>query len=510
MVTQQNILALVIWAGHLAVGALVLLQPLRNPLVWPMGALALNLFAWNFADFSYGISGRIEWHWLDLGLSPFTLPIALQLGATFVGLTRVRRVTMALYYLWAAALAAIAWMAFVLPPARAWIASSTWSSWFLAMDLSALAVVLVWLLRHARRVDDRAERARTRTMLAAVLVGGILATTDFLRDLGLPLPPLANVGSLISAALLAMASLRLRIFGRNLSVRLAVLCAALAAGGVVGYVGLFHWLSENTAAVMVGTTALTLVLLVALRQLARGHFERRAHLQRFAYVGRFSAQIAHDLKNPLAALKGAIQFLDTEVSRGRSLESQQRFLALLLEQVDRLDDVVDNYARLGRVQPRPLASDLNAIVRRTLTLQSYVRPNIAVEPELEEELPPCPHDADLVGRAIENLIRNAVEAMPSGGRLVVRTSADRRRDRRVGARVTVQDTGEGMNARESARAFDDFFSTKTEGSGLGLGFVQRVMQAHGGRVDLTSKVGAGTSVTLHFRGNTNDGHGDDA
>jgi signal transduction histidine kinase len=259
---------------------------------------------------------------------------------------------------------------------------------------------------------------------------------------------------------------------------------------------------------MVGTTALTLVLLFGLRQLVRTHFERRARLQQFAYLGRFSAQIAHDLKNPLAALKGAIQFLDTEVHRGRSLESQQRFLALLLEQVERLDDVVDNYTRLGRVQPRPLASNLNAIVRRTLALQSYVRPNISVEDELEAELPACPHDADLVGRAIENLIRNAVEAMPNGGVLTVRTSADRRHDRRVDARVTVQDTGQGMNARESARAFDDFFSTKAEGSGLGLGFVQRVMQAHGGRVDLTSKVGTGTSVTLHFRGNGT--RGDDA
>jgi signal transduction histidine kinase len=251
---------------------------------------------------------------------------------------------------------------------------------------------------------------------------------------------------------------------------------------------------------MVGTTALTLVLLVALRHLARTHFERRARLQRFAHMGRFSAQIAHDLKNPLAALKGAIQFLVTETSRGRPLEAQQRFLTLLVEQVDRLNDVVDGYARIGRVQPRPALGDLNQIVQRALSLQSYVRANITVAPTFEPALPVCQLDGELVGRAIENLIRNAVEAMPNGGVLTVQTASDRRRDRRVGARITVQDTGEGMNARDSARAFDDFFSTKPEGSGLGLGFVQRVMQAHGGRVDLTSKVGAGTSVTLYFRG----------
>ena len=501
MVTAQEVVVLLIWAGHLAVGTLVLLQPLRNPLVWPMGALAFNLFAWNFADFSYRISGRIEWHWIDFGLSPLALAIAMQLGATFVGMTRLRGVVTVVYYAWASALAAIAWLCFVLPAARIWVASPAWSAWFLGMDITGLVVVLVWLIRHERRVEDRTERARTRTMLAAVLVGGLFATTDFLRELGAPLPQLANVGSVFSVALLAMATLRLRIFGDNLSLRLALLSAGLAAGGAVGYIGLFYWLSGNTAAVMIGTTALTLVLLVAVRHLARAQFERRERLQRLAHMGRFSAQIAHDLKNPLAALKGAVQFLSTEASRGRPLEAQQRFLGLLVEQVDRLNDVVDSYARVGRVQPRLSSTDLNQIVRRTLSLQSYVRANISVEQALEPDLPPCRLDADLIGRAVENLIRNSIEAMPNGGVLTVRTAADGPRDRSTGARVVVQDTGTGMNARESARAFDDFFTTKSEGSGLGLGFVQRVMHAHGGRVDLISKVGAGTIVTLHFRRN---------
>jgi len=137
-------------------------------------------------------------------------------------------------------------------------------------------------------------------------------------------------------------------------------------------------------------------------------------------------------------------------------------------------------------------------VRNALALQSFVRSDITVEAQLGTDLPSCPLDGHLVARAVENLVRNAVEAMPEGGRVTVRTNADWCRDWRVGASVTVQDTGVGMDSRSSARAFEDFFTTKPHGSGLGLPFIKRVMQAHDGRVEMTTKRGGGTSVTLHF------------
>ena len=156
---------------------------------------------------------------------------------------------MALFFLWSAGLASVSWLAFVLPAARGWIDGEAWSAVFLAFDVCALATALVWLGRHARRVSERDERKRTWTMMTAMLVGALLSTTDFWDDFGVPVPSLANIASLFSASLLAMASLRLGIFGRNLPLRLALLACILAAAGVVGYAGLFHWLSGNTAAV---------------------------------------------------------------------------------------------------------------------------------------------------------------------------------------------------------------------------------------------------------------------
>jgi two-component system, NtrC family, sensor histidine kinase HydH len=231
-VTGHVVLDLVAWAGHLAVAILLLIWPERNPLVWPMRLLAFDFFAWNFADFAFSLSGRPEWHLIDLGTSPFSPALALHVAARFVGQTVARRITLAVAYLCAAGLAGISWLALVSSSARSWIASDTWSFAFLVVDVVAVAAGTGWLIRHARRVTDPFERIRTHTMIAALLIGALLSTTDFWDDFGIRLPQLANLGSLLSASLLTMASLRFRIFDKNLSPRVAFWSVGLAATGV--------------------------------------------------------------------------------------------------------------------------------------------------------------------------------------------------------------------------------------------------------------------------------------
>ena len=216
-----------------------------------------------------------------------------------------------------------------------------------------------------------------------------------------------------------------------------------------------------------------------------------------ATLGRFSAQMAHDLKNPIAALKGAAQFLKEEHAQKRPWDDKGDFLDLLLEQVERLDRVVSTYQRLGRVEPLNRLLDMNRLVEDVLSLQSFAGyPNVKFERVLETGLPKCSGDYDLLANALENLVRNACEAMPQGGTLTVRT----RREALDGAGVvlSVEDTGEGMDARTRERAFDEFFTTKASGSGLGLAFVRRVVEAHGGEVSLTSREGRGTIVSLRL------------
>jgi signal transduction histidine kinase len=207
--------------------------------------------------------------------------------------------------------------------------------------------------------------------------------------------------------------------------------------------------------------------------------------------------MAHDLKNPLAAMRGAVAYLRGEVVRGRDLSGQGEFLALLEEQVLRVIGVVDRYQRVGGLQAYRETRAINDIVRSVLSMQHFAAGGATrVRAQLGESLPECALDPELVERAIENLLVNAYEAMPRGGTVTVSTESAQVAGGRPAVAVTVSDAGTGMDPRAAERAFEDFFTTKPHGTGLGLFLVKRVAEAHGGDVLLSSRPGLGTVARL--------------
>jgi signal transduction histidine kinase len=133
---------------------------------------------------------------------------------------------------------------------------------------------------------------------------------------------------------------------------------------------------------------------------------------------------------------------------------------------------------------------LNAVVDHALE-RSQIPANVRLVRRLAPDLPPLVCDAERLERAFIDIVTNAVQAMPHGGRLIVRTqqAAD-------SVRVTFCDTGEGIVPQNLSRVFDPMFTTKLRGVGLGLTVVRRTVEQHGGQVGLTSKLGGGTSVTV--------------
>ena len=121
------------------------------------------------------------------------------------------------------------------------------------------------------------------------------------------------------------------------------------------------------------------------------------------------------------------------------------------------------------------------------------RPPITPELHLEEDLPPVQADATLLRRAIENLVLNAMDAMPAGGVLMLRTSHE-------GGDVSLEisDTGSGLTPEECERLFTPYYTTKQHGTGLGLAIVQSVVSDHGGRISVESEAGVGTSFHIHL------------
>ncbi len=273
----------------------------------------------------------------------------------------------------------------------------------------------------------------------------------------------------------------------------ALWVAALAVGA---YVAIFRFRGTPLALLVLGFATLLFALGTAARQLASSFALRRERVQRLATLGRFSTQMAHDLKNPLAALKGAVQYLIEEGRRRAGTASEAELLRLMLDQIERMVGIVDHYQRIAKVEPQLAPLQVNEVLRAVLALQPFASKDnqVLVRADLDETLPPCLGDRQLLAAALENVVRNAFEAMPRGGELKVRTHRNGA-DRLV---IAVEDTGEGMNPRTLEQAFDDFFTTKAQGTGLGLTFARRVAEAHGGDVLLTSREGLGTVVSVEI------------
>jgi signal transduction histidine kinase len=380
------------------------------------------------------------------------------------------------------------------PWMRGFAGSRAWALTNMAGLLPTLLFACVLLVQYVQRAKGE-EGLRARVLLLALVVGVAVASVELWNAVGFPVPPLGNLGTLVGDVLLfAIATRSPRLDWRLSSTGVAIASVLLAAFGVTAYLAIFRFFGSNTALRALTTATMTFLLIGATRVVLARIARDRERLERLASVGRFASQLAHDLKNPLAALKGAAQFLKEEHAQGRPLEVHARFLDLMVDQTDRLQRVVEHYQRLGRVEPRREPVDANALVQRVLALQPFAAEGLDLRTELGE-LPPCRLDPDLVANAVENLVRNAAEAMPQGGTLTVSTGPE---DGAQALTITVADTGQGMDNRTRERAFDDFFTTKATGSGLGLAFVRRVAEAHGGRVSLTTKLGKGTLVRMHL------------
>lgn len=492
--TSQAWVSLVACAGLLALAVLALARVGKSPLALPLSLLSLALSTWNFAGFAYARSAERDWQLVALMAALMTAPCTLHFILSFVG--RRRQLAWAMYGAYAAfgvpALLSLVGLGVDAVAER--VTSTGFARAILALAVPVLCGGFGLLLMHLRRAVRPDEKDRAGLVLLGLTLLVALLGTDLTAALGWDVPRLGNLGTLLGLPVMATVALRFNLFGSDLPAGAALSAALLALVGVVAYLGVFRLFAGELGPLVVGTAATTLGMLAATRRVFTALTAQRERLQHLATLGRFSAQMAHDLKNPLAAMKGAAQYLQEEHARGHAWDDKGDFLELLLEQVDRLERVVGTYQRLGRVEPLRTPLDVNQLVERVLSLQAFAGyAGVTIQRELAAEPPRCAADFDLLANALENLVRNAFEAMPQGGILTVRTAVEGQ-----SVVLAVEDTGEGMDARTAERAFDDFYTTKATGSGLGLAFVRRVVEAHGGQVSLTSQEGRGTIVHLRL------------
>jgi signal transduction histidine kinase len=217
--------------------------------------------------------------------------------------------------------------------------------------------------------------------------------------------------------------------------------------------------------------------------------------ERLAAVGRLAAGVAHELRNPLMVMRNSLYYLDRLLAMGKtdSPDVWRRYITKMDGEIDRQSKIINDLLFFSRNRPRTLTQvDLNALLREVL-MRTPMAESIEVREELQSDLPELRADADQLQQVFINLIVNAVQAMPEGGTLTVST-----RSTEYHVIAEVADTGVGMSEEDLERLFQPFFTTKERGIGLGLSVSHSIIEAHRGKIAVSSEPGRGTRFTVEL------------
>lgn len=253
--------------------------------------------------------------------------------------------------------------------------------------------------------------------------------------------------------------------------------------------------------------------------------ERLIRMEKMAILGQLASRVGHELRNPLAAIKNAVYFLNM-VLEGPDPKVRE-MLEILEEKVDTCERIISSLLDFGRTKPPAWRkADINEIVQGVLARIS-VPENVKVVSQLDKALPIIQADPDQLGQAFGNIILNAIQAMPEGGQLVVKTSANsdfgephglsastelgevsgRRLSRPVEPSeahspewltVSFADTGMGIPEENLGRLFEPLFTTRAKGIGLGLTVTKTLVEGHEGTIEVESQVGKGTTFRVRL------------
>lgn len=229
--------------------------------------------------------------------------------------------------------------------------------------------------------------------------------------------------------------------------------------------------------------------------------ERLMQAERVAAWRELARRLAHELKNPLFPLQLTMENLVR--SRHQSPEQFDEVFRessrTLLAEIANLKGIIGRFSEFSKMpQPHLQPVGLNEVIRGVVQLfqaqlQAPGRATIVCELQLDPKLKPVPADAELLHRAISNLVLNAMDAMPQGGTLTLRTRPEPGK-----VLIEVADTGAGMTAEERNRIFSPYYTSKAQGTGLGLAIVQSIVSDHGGRVAVQSEPGLGTTFVIEL------------
>jgi signal transduction histidine kinase len=268
---------------------------------------------------------------------------------------------------------------------------------------------------------------------------------------------------------------------------------------------MLQFLAGFVVALAAAMTAYVLLLRKKTSDAGSGASSRTAELEE---LGKLTGELAHEIKNPLSTIKINLKLVGEELEGLRPGESGKttadrddhgfaralRKIAVIEKEADRLEQILDGFLRYvdgGELQLESV--DINLLISNMIDFYSpqAASHSITIRQGLDSEPLVCRVDADMLKQAVLNIFINAQQAMEAGGELIIRTYRQK-----AEAVVEISDTGSGISGDKLSKIFDAYYSSRPQGSGLGLPTTKRIVEAHNGSIEVNSEPGKGTSFTI--------------
>jgi signal transduction histidine kinase len=248
-----------------------------------------------------------------------------------------------------------------------------------------------------------------------------------------------------------------------------------------------------------GIAGVTLIYIEQNRHLRKvGEMEDRIQkAERLLALGKLGAGVAHEIRNPLNAIGMAIQRLGREFQpREEGGEKQyQEIIRVIRAEIRRLNQIVEQFVLFSKPYKLDFAPSSPVEILENLAVlfaEEARAQSIEIRKEIDPRLPPLVMDKGRITQALINVVTNGIHAMEGGGNLTVKAEMDGR----DWVKIMISDTGRGIPKAEIEKAFDYSYTTKEKGLGLGLPIAHKIIEEHGGRIAIESRVGRGTTVSI--------------
>jgi two-component system sensor histidine kinase HydH len=472
------------------------------------GALCLSLFFLKLGQFSYGLFQLLSWQIMEtLGLLAL-VPFSVQFTRCLIK----ERHLLSKRHVAGTSLISLVMAAALLTPLSRWPHTQNIITVYAAM---ILAICYGLLLLSINRKAGGVEKTRLIYLAIAIGVTVTLSILDLFYILGYAFPPLSNIFVAILiyftyAVITHPHLMGLKEFMARMLVKVLLTFAVTITLFVV--IKLFPGMSSSPFTLILLASFLIIISIEPTKQVLKAllnalfpeskdvfaflyTFDQKLEKEKSMLLEEMAPVLAHEIRNPLGSIKGAAQYLRSEATR----EEDQKLLDVIIEEVNRLNSVVTqflNYAKPFNMNLRH--QDVNQIVKKALSIirTNNLSENVEIEEDLREDLPAVQVDAEQLIQVILNIILNALEAMPDGGRLSLKTRKIHS-DEGEAVSIAIRDTGRGIKKDDIKNIFKPFFTTRERGVGLGLAICERIIRNHGGDIRVKSIPGQGS--IFHIR-----------